>query len=51
VTLESEATLIALHERLGGDLARIAIERAEPVGRYRGWRPSMAVTQWSLIKR
>ena len=30
---------------------RIAVERAEPVGRYRGWRPSMGVTQWSLVKR
>lgn len=51
VTLESEAILIALHKRLGGDLVRLSVERAEPVGRYRGWRPSMAVTQWSLIKR
>ena len=51
VTLESEAVLLAVHARLGGDLARLSVERAEPVGRYRGWRPSMAVTQWSLVKR
>ena len=50
VTLESEARLIALHERLGGELTRIAISRAEPVGGKRGWRPSMPVTQWSAVK-
>ncbi|UWQ22312.1 precorrin-6y C5,15-methyltransferase (decarboxylating) subunit CbiE [Jannaschia sp. W003] len=51
VTLESEAILLSLHARHGGDLVRLSVERAEPVGRYRGWRPSMAVTQWSLVKR
>lgn len=51
VTLESEAQLIALHKAHGGDLAKISVMRAEPVGRLTGWRPSMPVTQWSLIKR
>lgn len=51
VTLESEATLIALHKIHGGDLVKIQTHRAEPVGRLTGWRPSMPVTQWSLIKR
>ncbi|WP_308915944.1 precorrin-6y C5,15-methyltransferase (decarboxylating) subunit CbiE [Jannaschia sp. LMIT008] len=51
VTLESEAVLTALHARLGGDLVRLSVSRAEPVGRFRGWRPSMDVTQWSLVKR
>lgn len=50
VTLESEATLIALHKKHGGDLVKIAVSRAEPVGPFRGWRPLMAVTQWSLVK-
>jgi precorrin-6Y C5,15-methyltransferase (decarboxylating) len=27
------------------------VNRAEPVGPFRGWRPFMPVTQWSLIKR
>ncbi|TFG87801.1 MAG: precorrin-6y C5,15-methyltransferase (decarboxylating) subunit CbiE, partial [Hyphomicrobiales bacterium] len=49
VTLESEALLIALHAELGGDLTRILIERAEPVGTLTGWRPAMPVVQWSLI--
>lgn len=51
VTLESEATLIDLHKKHGGQLVKIGVERAEPVGRMTGWRPSMTVTQWSLVKR
>ena len=48
VTLESEALLADLHQRLGGALTRISIARAKPVGPYRGWSPAMPVTQWSL---
>lgn len=51
VTLESEGQLLALHGEHGGDLVKLQVHRAEPVGGYRGWRPSMPVTQWSLIKR
>ena len=51
VTLESEAILMELHKKYGGELVRLAVTRAEPVGPYRGWRPFMPVTQWSLIKR
>ena len=51
VTLESEAELIALHKAYGGDLVKLSVHRAEPVGRLTGWRPLMPVTQWSLVKR
>lgn len=51
VTLESEAQLLALHKTHGGMLTKIAVNRAEPVGRLTGWRPLMPVTQWSLVKR
>lgn len=51
VTLESEAQLIDLHRRLGGDLVRIQTHRAEPIGGLTGWRPAMPVVQWSLVKR
>ena len=51
VTLESEALLIDLHARHGGDLVKLSVARAEPVGSYRGWRPSMPVTQYALVKR
>jgi len=51
VTLESEAELIGLHKEMGGDLIKLSVHRAEPVGRLTGWRPLMPVTQWSLVKR
>ncbi|CCV14609.1 bifunctional cobalt-precorrin-7 (C(5))-methyltransferase/cobalt-precorrin-6B (C(15))-methyltransferase [Mesorhizobium sp. STM 4661] len=50
VTLEMEALLLAQHTKLGGDLTRIAISRASPVGAMQAWRPAMPVTQWSWVK-
>ncbi len=49
VTLESEALLIAMQAKHGGELSRIAVSRAEAVGPFRGWKPLMTVTQWSLV--
>jgi precorrin-6B C5,15-methyltransferase / cobalt-precorrin-6B C5,C15-methyltransferase len=52
VTLASEALLLARHAVLGGELVRIAIARASPVGGMTdpaaplAWRPAMPVTQW-----
>jgi precorrin-6Y C5,15-methyltransferase (decarboxylating) len=46
VTLETEALLLARHAALGGEMIRIAITRAEPVGGKIGWRAAMPVTQW-----
>lgn len=51
VTIESEAVLVALRNDYGGDLVRISVERAEPIGPMSGWKPLRGVTQWSLIKR
>jgi precorrin-6Y C5,15-methyltransferase (decarboxylating) len=51
VTLESEAGLLALHKAHGGQLVKLSVQRAEPVGGLTGWRPLMPVTQWSLVKR
>ncbi len=49
VTLESEALLAALHAERGGELTRLAVSRAAPVGARTGWRPAMPVVQWSLV--
>ena len=46
VTTEGERILSNWRENYGGDLRRISIERAEPVGRLTGWRPAMTVTQY-----
>lgn len=50
VTLETEAMLLDLYARHGGELTRISVQRASPVGTLNGWRPAMPVTQWSIIK-
>jgi precorrin-6B C5,15-methyltransferase / cobalt-precorrin-6B C5,C15-methyltransferase len=50
VTLETEALLLARHATLGGELVRIAISRAAPVGGKTGWRAAMPVTQWVWVK-
>lgn len=51
VTLETEAALLAFRGAHGGELVRMAISRAAPVGSKSGWRPAMPVTQWSWVKR
>lgn len=50
VTVESEAVLAAWSARVGGDLVRVGVQHAEPVGRFTGWRPAMPVTIWSVGK-
>jgi len=50
VTLESEALLTKLHARHGGELVRLAAQRAETIGSRTAWRPAMPVTQLALIK-
>ena len=51
VSLESEAFLLDLHARNGGDLTRLSAARAQPLGAARrGWRSAMPVTQWAWVK-
>lgn len=50
VTVESEMLLVASWRKYGGNLTRIAVNHANPVGGYHGWRPLMPVTQWHFIK-
>jgi len=50
VTLEGERALLDAHARYGGELSRIAVSHAAPVGGLTGWRPAMPVTQWSVVK-
>ncbi len=48
VTLETEALLTHLHATHGGDLMRIELAQAQPLGTMRGWTPARAVVQWSV---
>ncbi len=50
VTLESESVLQGLRVRHGGELVRLAVSRAVPVGGLTGWKPAMPVTQWRAVK-
>lgn len=50
VTLEAEAELIRRFKTQGGELTRIEVSRASPLGSFRGWRPALPVTQWSVTK-
>lgn len=47
VTLETEVLLAGLHRAHGGELTRIAVEHAAPVGTFTGWTPARTVTQWA----
>ena len=50
VTIEGEAVLGTWFSRVGGELVRIGVQRAEPVGTFTGWKPAMPVTVWSVTK-
>ena len=50
VTLEGERVLTFARERCGGELARIEIAHAEPLGTFEAWRSQLPVVQWSVRK-
>jgi precorrin-6Y C5,15-methyltransferase (decarboxylating) len=50
VSLDGEAALLAAYRDRGGELARIACVRAEPVGGVIAWRALAPVTQWAWTK-
>ncbi|WP_306370551.1 precorrin-6y C5,15-methyltransferase (decarboxylating) subunit CbiE [Nocardiopsis sp. CC223A] len=47
VTLETERLLGEAHRDRGGELTRISVETAAPIGGFTGWTPARTVTQWS----
>jgi precorrin-6Y C5,15-methyltransferase (decarboxylating) len=50
VTVQSEAVLAGWHDRCGGELTRVSVAHAAPVGTFTGWRPAMPVTLWSATR-
>ena len=50
VTLEGDAALIGRHARTGGELTRLSVERAVPLGRFLSWTPARTVTQLAAIR-
>jgi precorrin-6Y C5,15-methyltransferase (decarboxylating) len=50
ITVESEQMLLQWHSQCGGELTRMAIQRAEPIGKFLGWKAMVPVTQWVVTK-
>lgn len=50
VTLESEALLGQWHAQCGGQLLRVELSEAAPLGRRRGWKAAYPVVQWSVSR-
>ncbi|MBR0815759.1 precorrin-6Y C5,15-methyltransferase (decarboxylating) subunit CbiT [Bradyrhizobium diazoefficiens] len=50
VTLETDALLGELHQRHGGELMRVEIAHAAPLGRYRSWDAARPLVQWSTVR-
>ena len=50
VSLEMEQALLTLHARHGGELVRLSVAQAVPLGTMSGWRPAMPITQWRWTK-
>ena len=50
VSTEGEGVILAWQAHHGGELARIALSRSEPLGDHHAWRPQMPVTQLAAVK-
>ena len=50
VSLETEALLLGAYAERGGELRRLSIESAAPLGTLTGWRPALPVVQWRTDK-
>lgn len=48
VTLETEALLLEAQAVHGGDLLRIDLSQAAPLGPRRGWKAAYPIVQWSV---
>jgi precorrin-6Y C5,15-methyltransferase (decarboxylating) len=50
ISLEAAARLVEFRRRHGGDLTRLAVSRAGPVGKLSAFRALMDVTQYIGLK-
>lgn len=50
VTLQSEVTLMAWRERHGGELTRIHVAQAQPLGEFDTWRQALPITLLDVTK-
>ncbi|PQP23563.1 precorrin-6y C5,15-methyltransferase (decarboxylating) subunit CbiE [Rhodococcus opacus] len=50
VTFETEATLVRWWKTYGGELTRLTVEQAAPLGGFSGWQALRPVVQWSVTR-
>ncbi len=50
VTMQTETVLAQWHQEHGGELTRLHVEHAAPIGSFTGWTPARTITQWSATK-
>jgi precorrin-6Y C5,15-methyltransferase (decarboxylating) len=50
VTLQSEMALLNWRSRFGGDLTKLAVAHAEPLGSFDAWRSALPVVVYSVCK-
>lgn len=47
VTIDTEILIAQLHGELGGELVRVHVETAEPIGKLRGFAAARAISGWT----
>ena len=50
ITLEAEELCVQAQRTWGGQLMRVGVEIAEPLGSLSGWRPLRTVISWAALK-
>lgn len=50
VTLQSEMALMAWRERHDGELTRLQVAHARPLGGFDTWRQALPITLWEVVK-
>jgi precorrin-6B C5,15-methyltransferase / cobalt-precorrin-6B C5,C15-methyltransferase len=50
VTVESEAVLHQWQRAVGGQLVKLALSYAGPLGGFTTWRPALPITQWQVTR-
>jgi precorrin-6Y C5,15-methyltransferase (decarboxylating) len=50
VTVESETLLHEWQRDRGGQMVKLALSYAGPLGGFTTWRPALPVTQWQVIR-
>lgn len=50
VTVQSEMALVAWRDRHGGELTRLQLAHAQPLGSFDSWRPALPVTLLEQVK-